>query len=65
MANSAILRSIILLSRTVPTNHAVGVLIRMIAFAIVTFVAGEYFRATTEAEPAVGLAVVGTAAIPG
>lgn len=37
----------------------------MVAFGIMTFVAGEYFGAATEAEPAVGLAIMGTATISG
>lgn len=65
MTNAAILGSIILLSRTESANHAISVLIRMIAFAIMAFVAGEHFRAATESEPAVGLAIVGTSAISG
>ena len=43
MTDRTILWSIILLSRTVPTNHAISVLIGMIAFCIMTFVAGEHF----------------------
>ena len=62
MTDPTILWSIILLSRTVPTNHAISVLIWMIAFCIMTFVAGEYFRTATKAEPAVGFTVVGAAA---
>ena len=65
MTNAAVLGSIILLSRTESANHAVGVLIRMIAFGIMTFVAGEHFRAATESEPAVGLPIVGAAAVSG
>lgn len=65
MASTTVLGSIILLSRTVPTDHAIGMFIRMIAFGIVASITGEDLRTATEAKPAVALAVVGTAAIAG
>lgn len=65
MTDGTILGSIILLSRTVSADHAIGMFVRMIAFGIVAFVTGEDFRTATEAEPAVALAVVGAAAVSG
>ena len=65
MTDAAVLGPIILLSRTVSANHAVGVFVGMIAVRVVALVAGEDFGTATEAEPAVGFAVVGTAAVPG
>ena len=65
MTHATVLRPIILLSRTVSANHAVGVLVRMVAVRVVALVAGEHFGAAAEAEPAVGFAVVGAAAAPG
>lgn len=65
MTRTTIFGSVILLSRTVPADHAVGMFIRMIAFGVVAFITGEDFRTATEAKPAVALAVVGTAAVSG
>ena len=65
MTDAAILGPVVLLSRAVSANHAVGVFVWMIAFRVVALVAGEDFGAATEAEPAVGFAVVGAAAVPG
>ena len=65
MTYTAVLGPIVLLSRTVSANHAVSVFVRMVAVRVVALVAGEDFGAATEAEPAVGFAVVGTAAVPG
>lgn len=59
------LGSIILFPRTMATDHPVSVLVQMIAFGVMTFVAGKYLRAAAEAEPAVGFAVVDTAAVSG
>lgn len=42
MTNATVLGSVILFSGTVPAYHSIGVLVRMITFAIVTFVAGEH-----------------------
>ena len=65
MTDTTVFGSIILLSRTVSANHAISVLIRMIAFSIMTFVAGEDLRAATESEPTVGFAIVGAATSSG
>ena len=65
MTDAAILGPVVLLSRTVSANHAISVFVRMVALRVVALVAGEDFGAATEAEPAVGFAVVGTAAVPG
>ena len=51
--NATILRSVILFSRTEPANHPIGVLVRMIGFRIMTFIAGKDLGAATEAEPTV------------
>lgn len=65
MTNATIFRPIILLPRAIPAYHAISMLIRMIALRIMTLVAGKDFRAAAEAEPAIALAVVGTAAATG
>ena len=51
--DATILRSVILLPGTKPADHAVGVLVRMVRFGVVAFVAGEDLGAAAEAEPAV------------
>ena len=65
MTDAAVLGPIVLLPRAVPANHAVGVFVRVVASRVVALVAGEDFGTAAEAEPAVGFAVVGAAAVPG
>ena len=65
MTDAAVLGPIILLPRAVSANHAVGMFVRMVAVRVMALVAGEDFGAAAEAEPAVGFAVVGAAAVPG
>ena len=42
MANATILGSVVLFSRTVSTDHSIGVLVRMVSFGVMTLVAGEH-----------------------
>lgn len=55
MANSTLIRSIILLSGTPATNHAVGPLIRMFFLVIMALVTRIHLLTTAEPKPPVTL----------
>jgi hypothetical protein len=62
MANSTVIRPIILLSGTPPTNHAIGPLIRMFFLIIMALITRIHFLATAEPKPSVTLGIMSTAA---
>jgi hypothetical protein len=60
MTNPTILGTVVLLSGTVTTNHAVGPFVMMLLSFIVTFVARVDFLATAESKPSIRLCIVTT-----
>jgi len=65
MARPAVLRPEVLLARAVAADHAVGILVRVVADGVVAFVARENFAAAREPEPAVRFGIVRAAAAAG
>jgi hypothetical protein len=53
MADSTVIRPIILLSGTPPTNHAIGPLIRMFFLIIMALITRIHFLTTAEPKPSV------------
>ncbi len=61
MANSTLIRPIILLSGTPPTNHAIRPLIRMFFLLIMAPVTRIHLLTTAEPKPPVTLGIMSTA----
>lgn len=65
MARRAVLRTVVLLARAPPTDHALGPLVDMLLSLVMALVARVHLLAAREAEPAVRLGVVAAAAALG
>ena len=65
MADTTILRPVVLLTRAISANHTISMLVGMITRLIVAFIACKNFRAAAEAKPAEAFAVMLAAAATG
>lgn len=62
MTNATVLGSVVLFARAESANHTIGVLVGVIGYFVVAFVAGENFGTAVETKPTVRFAVVSAAA---